>query len=326
MSIKNGFLVFLNTRLYGGSTTLKPEDIGLKSDNLPPSEIAQLGKKFLINPKDLTRVQSAAKGVRYKLEQKAVKVEGAFFIPEAIASSVLEEVDAAIAEAQMEIENFLNNFDHKAKEWRDNHPEWGNMLGSAPTRESLANRMKIKRTAVRVGEIEGGEEEFANSLLAEILSSMQQVGGHLYKMAQGELLKGRSMMPVRSLQKKLAAYGFLSPELFQLSYDLGQLLAGKNRDLEGAEKDAIKYAAHMLARKDILECVKAAVAEGRNVLEAPEEELPAEPQQSLVCDDGGDDDTEQSDDDATHVQVPVKIEPPVKKAQAPKRVAVQAFF
>jgi len=325
MSIKNGFLVFLNTRLYGGSTTLKPEDIGLDAKNLPPSEIAQLGKKFLINPKDLTRVQSAAKSVRYKLEQKAVKVEGAFFIPEAIADSVLDEVDAAIDEAKREIENFLNDFERKAQAWRDAHPDWDGLLGSVPTREQLAGRMKIKRTAVRVGEIEGGEEEFANSLMAEILSSMHQVGAHLYRMAQGKVLKGRSMMPVRSLQKKLAAYGFLSPELFQLSYDLGQLLAGKNRDLEGAEKDAIAYAAHMIARKDILDCVKVAVAEGRSVLEAPEEELPAEPQQAPVCEAGGDD-TEQSDDDAPDVQVPAKIEPPVKKVQAPKRVAVQAFF
>lgn len=315
MSIKNGFLVFLNTRLYGGATTLKPEDIGLKADNLPPSEIAQLGKKYLINPKDLTRVQSAAKSVRYKLEQKAVKVEGAFFIPEAIAGSVLQEVDAAIAETQQEIESFLNAFDHKAKAWRDDHPEWGNLLGSVPTRESLANRMKIKRTAVRIGEIEGGEEEFANSLMMDILSSVHQVGSHLYRMAQGEVLKGRSMMPIRSLQKKLAAYGFLSPELFQLSHDLGELLAGKNRDLEGEEKDAIKYAAAMLARTDILDCVKVAVAEGRNVLDAPEDELPLESQHQL----GLDDDAEPVKGDATVI-------PPPKMTQATKRVAVQAFF
>lgn len=325
MSIKNGFLVFLNTRLYGGSTTLKPEDIGLDAKNLPPSEIAQLGKKFLINPKDLTRVQSAAKSVRYKLEQKAVKVEGAFFIPEAIADSVLEEVDEAIDEAKREIENFLNDFERKAQAWRDDHPEWDGLLGSVPTREHLAGRMKIKRTAVRVGEIEGGEEEFANSLMTEILSSMQQVGAHLYRMAQGEVLKGRSMMPVRSLQKKLAAYGFLSPELFQLSYDLGQLLAGKNRDLEGAEKEAIAYAAHMIARKDILDCVKVAVAEGRSVLEAPEEEPPVEAQQPLEGDDEDETDSEKSEDVSTD-DVPPKIDPPVKKAIAPKRVAVQAFF
>lgn len=321
MSIKHGFLVFLHTRLYGGATTLKPEDIGLNADNLPPSDIAQLGKKFLINPKDLTRVQSAAKSVRYKLEQKAVKVEGAFFIPEAIAGSLLEEIDAAIDETKNEIEIFLNDFDRKAKTWRDAHPEWSELLADAPTRETLAGRMKIKRTAVQVGEIEGGEEEFANSLLTEILSGVNQVGSHLYKMAQRDVLKGRSMMPVRSLQKKLAAYGFLSPELFQLSHDLGELLVGKNRDLEGAEKDVIQYAAHMIARKDILDCVKAAVAEGRSVLEAPEEELPVEPQMSLE-DDGGAEDADKSSES----EAPIKIDHPIKKAQAPRRVAVQAFF
>lgn len=324
MSIKNGFLVFLNTRLYGGSTMLKPEDIGLDAKNLPPSEIAQLGKKFLINPKDLTKVQSAAKSVRYKLEQKAVKVEGAFFVPEVIAASVLEEVDAAIDETRKEIEAFISNFDQKAKAWRDDHPEWDGLLGSVPTRENLESRMKIKRTAVRVGEIEGGEEEFANTLLAEVLENTHQVGAHLYKMAQGKLLKGRSMMPARSLQKKLAAYGFLSPELFQLSHDLGEILAGKNRDLEGAEKDAIAHAAHMLARKDILDCVKAAVAEGRNSLEAPEEEQPVVQQQSLL--DHGSDDDDQPTSSKGEATPEVPVVPPPKKTRAETRGYVQAFF
>lgn len=323
MSIKNGFLVFLNTRLYGGSTTLKPEDIGLDAKKLPPSEIAQLGKKFLINPKDLTRVQSAAKGVRYKLEQKAVKVEGAFFIPEAIADSVLKEVDAAIDEAKGEIETFLNNFEQKAQTWRDSHPEWDGLLGSVPTRDTLAGRMKIKRTAVRVGEIEGGEEEFANSLLGEILSSMHDVGTHLYRMAQNEVLKGRSMMPVRSLQKKLTAYGFLSPELFQLAHDLGEILAGKNRDLEGDEKAQIAHVAHMLARKDILECVKAAVAEGRNSLEAPEDEQPVTSQQSLL---DGDRSGEAEDSSPAPEAIPEIPVVPVKKTQAQTRAVLQAFF
>jgi len=323
MSIKNGFLVFLNTRLYGGSTTLKPEDIGLDAKKLPPSEIAQLGKKFLINPKDLTRVQSAAKAVRYKLEQKTVKIEGAFFVPEAIADSVLEEVDAAIHEAKQEIENFLDNFEHKAQAWRDSHPEWDCLLGSVPTRDTLAGRMKIKRTAVRVGEIEGGEEEFANSLMGEILSSMHDVGAHLYRMAQNEVLKGRSMMPARSLQKKLAAYGFLSPELFQLAHDLGEILAGKNRDLEGAEKAQIAHVAHMLARKDILECVKAAVAEGRNSLDAPEEEQTVQPQRSLL--DGGSSD-EPDDDSPASAAIPEIPVPPIKKTPAETRAAIRAFF
>lgn len=323
MSIKNGFLVFLNTRLYGGSTTLKPEDIGLDAKNLPPSEIAQLGKKFLINPKDLTRVQSAAKAVRYKLEQKAVKVEGAFFVPEAIADSVLKEVDAAIDEAKGEIEGFLNNFEQKAQAWRDSHPEWDGLLGSVPTRDTLAGRMKIKRTAVRVGEIEGGEEEFANSLLGEILSSMHDVGAHLYRMAQNEVLKGRSMMPVRSLQKKLTAYGFLSPDLFQLAHDLGEILAGKNRDLEGDEKAQIAHAAHMLARKDILECVKVAVAEGRNSLEASEEEQAVQSQQSLLDGDRSDEAESSSPAPDAIPEIPVV---PVKKTPAQTRAVIQAFF
>lgn len=323
MSIKNGFLVFLNTRLYGGSTTLKPEDIGLDAKKLPPSEIAQLGKKFLINPKDLTRVQSATKGVRYKLEQKAVKVEGAFFIPEAIADSVLQEVDAAIDVAKGEIESFLNNFEQKAQAWRDSHPEWDGLLGSVPTRDTLAGRMKIKRTAVRVGEIEGGEEEFANTLLSEILDSMRQVGAHLYRMAQNEVLKGRSMMPVRSLHKKLVAYGFLSPDLFQLAHDLGEILAGKNRDLEGDEKAQIAYAAHMLARKDILECVKAAVAEGRNSLEAPEDEQSLTSQQSLL---GGYSSDEADDLFSKREATPEIPVVPVKKTQSQTRAVIQAFF
>lgn len=321
MSIKNGFLVFLNTRLYGGSTTLKPEDIGLDANSLPPAEIAQLGKKHLINPKDLTKVYSKAKAVRYLLEQKAIKVEGAFFVPEAIAQSILAEVDAAIEEARTEIQTFLGGFEAKAKAWRDAHPEWSNLFTNLPSTETLAQRMKIKRTAVRVGEIEGGEEDFANSLMTELLASINQVGAHLHKMSKSEILRGRSMLPVRSLQKKLAAYGFLSTELFQLSHDLGEILTGKNRDLEGDEKDAVGYAAAILARADVLDAVKQAVAEGRNALD-----MPANLSLDMKQEDAGQDEPPQEEHEAVEPAVMPEIQSMPKPVSAPKRAVGQAFF
>lgn len=112
-------IVFFNPYVnsYTGAKKLTPEDLGLRSSDLPPQDLATLGSMHTCDPRLLQPFESARNRQRNACLEWGTKLMGAFAVPEDKALLCAKRLDEISAEFYAYKQEFLAEFQTTREEW-----------------------------------------------------------------------------------------------------------------------------------------------------------------------------------------------------------------
>ena len=125
-------LVDLNVSIWSGRKKLRTEDLGA-GVTLPPSELASLGSKKIINSDELKEFENLKRRAVRLLELNGVRFLGGYGLPDEVAPEVaaeLEDIKRKFEDQRVAfIKAYDSNFDAWVNKWAN--PQWRSAVLSA---------------------------------------------------------------------------------------------------------------------------------------------------------------------------------------------------
>ena len=225
------FQPFVNS--YTGSKRLTPEDLGFKSDDLPPEDLASLGSMHTCDPKKLAKFESARNAQRLACLQYGVQRMGAFAVPKARAIELATRLDEIKNEFYAYKSEFLKDFVSSREAWI-NKPAFARWTEVIRTRlhsvQYLDQQIQCGWSAFVAGstaELPLREGESVSSLGAGSLDEAAGIGyaalSEIAVLAQALMRESLSserteitqkiFSPIRRMRDKLDGLSFADPRL-----------------------------------------------------------------------------------------------------------------
>ena len=212
----NLVLITLDLDIWSGQSRLNPEDFRIIQGELPPKDLANLGNKKLVPPKDLRSFNRIKTAARRLLFDHGRGFLGGYAIPKDRQEYVEKRLDGLKAEFDSEVERFLNRYTESVQKWADSHPYYGEAIRqSAPGVEDIRTRFKLDWQTL---EIVPADEESDKKLQEKAggLSSglFQEIVERAQKFATDNLAGRQEANPttlksLNKLREKVAGLAFL---------------------------------------------------------------------------------------------------------------------
>lgn len=155
--LKMVVLLQLTTHIWSASQSLKGQDLPkVDKDDLPPSHLAKLGNKKLIDVQELNVFHKLKRQASRVLENYGVPFMGGWAIPCAKIEVVAEELNLITNEFDAEREKFLLNYPTLVKDWITKNPSWEAALTAKPVPvEKVALALSMDWLAIDIAEHKG---------------------------------------------------------------------------------------------------------------------------------------------------------------------------
>ncbi|MGB9577973.1 MAG: DUF3150 domain-containing protein [Halothiobacillaceae bacterium] len=210
----------LDVTIWSGQKKLTAEDLGLSPEQIPPEELAALGRKRICDPKDLAEFSKLKKrGVRL-LAQHGVRFLDGYAVPADKMSEINAQLDDLGREFQEAKAEFLANYENSVEDWIARHSEWEAQIRRAvETPERVAATLQWRRACYRVVHPGQGEDTgltmavsgLGGQLLREVAQEAKETYEESFK-DKAEVTR-RALRPLVRIYEKLRGLSFLEPKV-----------------------------------------------------------------------------------------------------------------
>jgi len=216
-------VVILNFRIWTGETVLKEEDIKLgKGGELPPKNLASLGRKSLINKERLAAFHVLRQRARRLIEQRGVPFLGGYALDVSKFKEIRPELDGLVNEFKSEISKLVAEYDQEIESWIQKNPEYAiSIKRDRLTAQAVEGRFHAGFTVNRVVPIDGEEqclEEEVNGLYGTLISKINiEAKSYMkYALAGVDSLTQRVRGTITTIRDKLKSLAFLDGRVVKL--------------------------------------------------------------------------------------------------------------
>ncbi|MFC6522672.1 DUF3150 domain-containing protein [Undibacterium arcticum] len=216
-------LVQLEPHIWSARKKLQNEDLTrVQSSDLPPSDLASLGSKKIIDTEKLKVFDRLKKRAHRACEASGVRFLGGYAISLTKVGEVAKELDKIEAEWAKEKADFLANYQGYVNDWLAAHPNWAHCIkGSVTTKGRVEEAIGFTWQAIQVREHKGKNANVLNRGMARQVSGLSEqlfkeiaasAGDMLDKTLLGkDKVSQHSLQRVRQLRDKLHDLCFLNP-------------------------------------------------------------------------------------------------------------------
>lgn len=209
--------------IWSGRKKLIPEDLGLSSDQIPPSELASLGSKKICDPDLLSPFQCLKRRSERALSEFGIRFLGGYAVPAAEMARTAKELDEIQNEFTRNVSQFVAVYDDAIEEWIKAHPKYETALRkSAISSAEVATRFKFGWNAFKiVSATEDDQSPVNQSLKTQAMGLKDRLIEEVAQSAQSLLevtnKRGiayqRTLRPLKGLRRKLQGLAFLDPKI-----------------------------------------------------------------------------------------------------------------
>ena len=211
----------LDVNIWSGQKKLTAEDLGLAPEQVPPEELAALGRKRICDPKELAVFNKLKqRGVRL-LQQHGVRFLDGYAVPaDDMAALLNDRLDDLGHEFQQAKAEFLARYENAVEDWVARHPDWAEQIRRAvETPERVAATLQWKWSCYRVVHpISGTDPGLAaevGGLGGQLLREVAQEAKETFEESFQDKLEvtRRALRPLMRIYEKLRSLSFLEPKV-----------------------------------------------------------------------------------------------------------------
>ena len=159
--LKQLAVIKIEATLWGGRKKLRPEDLKLgDGSRLPPSELASLGSKRIVDPEAIRIFQR----LKQEAERACLRVGSRFLGGYAVPTEKLKDLITELDEIRRQFfearDTFLSGYDKTIESWVARHPDFAMAIRLAVDPiDSVAASLKFDYVIFRVSTLEDNEED-----------------------------------------------------------------------------------------------------------------------------------------------------------------------
>ena len=319
--------VNLDVSIWGGRRKLRPEDLRLQGQSIPPEDLASLGSKKICSPKDLSAFGALKKRALRYLESIGIRFLGGFAIPEERIDEVhaeLDEIQRLFLEAKSD---FLGRYDQAIEEWIEAYPTWADIIrNSILPASQVSGKLDFRFQAFKVNmpeaekieaEANAGLEKtvsgLKDQLFVEVADQAQVLWNTIQKKDKQEL-RPSVLITIEGIRKKLNGLSFLDSGVRAVvaSIDKAVQNIASDRKIEGGDFYTIYGLVSTLSSREKMLKVAQAIQEYDTATEAKAAPV-ADPAGAAV----------QDEDNEIEAQAETETEAEAAPVVDPAEVAVQ---
>ena len=208
-------------RIWTAQTKLRADDFADDAkDLLPPSDLASLGTKRLIDAEKLRPFAKYKSRVVSLLSRRGIPfMPGSWLIPNEFSGEIDKAMESLRSEFTTAKAAFLSEYDALCAEWIAKHPEHEAMLRNskvspAYVRSRLSFDWRIFSLRVnRHSNIRDEIENLGNSVFIDIAKESRAVKKEIFD--GRDTVTQRALNPIRNLAEKLRGLAFIHPQVAQ---------------------------------------------------------------------------------------------------------------
>lgn len=221
--LSNVVLVNLDFHIFTGRRKLREEDI--EATKLPPEELASLGSKKTIDPKDLAPFSRVKRNCERLLDKHGVRFLGGWAVPTAKIDRIARLLGKYKDEFYTERKRFIAEYDELVDKWILKHTEFEASIRKAVVpADHVESRLQAGFQVAKVGpsgeeKLDTGIIEATEGLAGKLFQDIADQAADLWEKS----IKGRSQItwktlrPLRTMIEKLDGLTFLDARVTPVS-------------------------------------------------------------------------------------------------------------
>ena len=211
----------LDVSIWSGQKKLTSEDLGLTPDQIPPAELAALGRKKICDPQALAVFRAVKKRGERLLQAHGVRFLDGYAVPANDMAQVNNELDELGLEFQAARTEFIGNYEDSVEAWIERHQDWEDQIRRAvePV-ERVAGSLIWRRTCYRVvhpsaSVPDTGLATEVNGLGGQLLREVAQEAKETWEQSYQDKLDvtRRALWPLNRIYNKMLSLSFLEPRI-----------------------------------------------------------------------------------------------------------------
>ncbi len=257
-------------RIWSARTKMQAEDFGDLKDDLPPSDIAKLGTKLLIDPAKLRPFAMYKSRVTSLLSRHGVPfMPGSWLIPADAASAINKALTQIQAEFDHARDTFMAEYDTTCAAWVAQHSEHATMLqNSMASPDYVRSRLSFgwRAFSLRMTKHSNIKDELTNlgnSVFEDIGKQATVVWKEIFD--GRETVTQRALGPIRTLSEKLRGLAFVHPQVAHAAELVRNCLEAQpaRGNIEGAPLGMVFALLTLLSNPTALEDATSRMAKGK---------------------------------------------------------------
>jgi len=267
--LKQLAVIKIDATLWGGRKKLRPEDLKLgDGSRLPPSELASLGSKRIIDPEAIRIFQRLKQEAERACLRVGSRFLGGYAVPTEKLKHLITELDEIRRQFFEARDTFLSGYDKTIESWVARHPDFAMAIRLAVDPiDSVAASLKFDYVIFRVSTLEDNEENIGHNESGRLDQKVSALSETLFreiamdaKALVHDSLIGRTSVtrkalnPLRRIREKLEGLSFLDPRVQPIITTIGDLLSRvpKTKPLCGTFLQEVLATAWLLTEPDSL--------------------------------------------------------------------------
>ena len=254
-------LIHLDVSLWEGRKKLRSEDLKGAAGELPPADVASLGSKKIIDPKEVAPFGRIKKRAERELAAIGTRLIGGYAIPLDRLDEATRALEELHTEFYQEKASFLDRYQERVDAWVASHAEWAPIIRRAvPDPSEPRSRLGFGWTTVQLKPV-GDDPDRSAGLGDQVAALGKGVLGDVAEEAartwrdsfQGRPEVGqRAVRPVRRLAEKLQAWVFVDPKVYELAGQAEAVLEAlpKSGPIQGKDLSALQGLVLLLSDPD----------------------------------------------------------------------------
>lgn len=213
-ALKNVIVVTPVVRIWSGQVTLKRDEDLSDASGLPPTGLVVDGSKRVIDPRNLTPLESQRRAINHTLSRIGVRSPMGYLITPDMEGEVHAEMQARGAKFNAARQLLIDGFPQLCAAWEAANPGFESLLQrNRPTAQDVAAACDFDYAIYRVGEVESSEGSKQFEAVAKATtSSLADDIASTAKTILNESFRGKTTITqkavnlVRALVKKLRSF------------------------------------------------------------------------------------------------------------------------
>jgi hypothetical protein len=217
-ALDKAICINLDVSIWQGRRVLRPEDLHIEGDKLPPAELASLGSKKIADPEDIKVFNTLKKKAERICSRKSVRFLGGYATSEEAITEIAEELDKIQHEFIQAKSDFLASYEQKAQGWINQFPEWGDVLKRAQVPKSVVDsRMRFDYQVFKiipaegVGDDQSGIKRAESGLSGQLFNEVSKEANEVWERSfrNRDVVSQKAISPIRKILEKLETLAFL---------------------------------------------------------------------------------------------------------------------
>lgn len=218
-------LVSLDISIWSGRKKLQAKDLHLADSQIPPSELASIGSKKIVDPKTIAPLDSARRAAEKACLEVGFKFMKGYCIPQNRAKELSVELSKIKVNFNMERVKFINNYTNNIDNWINRHPAWEDAIRKAVTPiEVVENRIGFRVQFTRIGQVDDSlgvnddsqdtVENIPSALVHEIAKESEKLWAQSF--SGRTTVTQKILRPIRRMRDKLKGLSFIDARIYPI--------------------------------------------------------------------------------------------------------------